>query len=232
MVAHRSGDGAAPAVSAPHPPALREPISRAILVFVRAPVIGRVKTRLAAELGPAAALRVYRRLAEHAVAEALALAGEGVEVRVHFTPSDAREEVEAWLGDGPVYLAQAPSPELGERMRTAFGDAFAAGHDRVLIIGSDLPEVSRDALGRALRLLDAHEAVIGPAADGGYWLLGLRAPVPGVFEGIAWSTDEVFARTMERLRAAGIEPARMEALRDVDTAADLPAGWREWTVEG
>jgi rSAM/selenodomain-associated transferase 1 len=205
-------------------------ISPVILIFVRAPVAGRVKTRLAAEAGAAAALRVYRRLAERTVAEALALARDGVEVRVHFTPADERDAVEGWLGAGPVYLPQSTSPDLGERMRAAFDDAFAAGFGRVVIIGSDLPEVSSGLLSRSLHHLEDGDAVIGPTADGGYYLLGLRAPVEGLFDGIAWSTGEVFARTMEKLRAAGIEPAVLEEMRDVDTAADLPPGWREWAL--
>ena len=198
----------------------------AILVFVRAPEVGRVKTRLATEIGDDAALCVYRRLAEHAVAEARAL-GADVAVRIHFTPAAGGEAVRAWLGAGAAYLPQAEG-DLGARMRAAFEDAFAAGHPRVLIIGSDLPDLSAEVLRRALRLLDSHPAVLGPAADGGYYLLGLREMVDGVFDGIAWSTDRVLDATLARLRAAGCEPAMLETLRDVDAAADLPPGWREW----
>ncbi|MEW5929993.1 MAG: TIGR04282 family arsenosugar biosynthesis glycosyltransferase [Gemmatimonadota bacterium] len=199
-------------------------MSDAVLVFVRAPEAGRVKTRLAADIGGGAALRVYVRLAEHALEQARAA---GAEVRVHFTPADAGERVRAWLGPGAAYLPQADG-DLGERMRAAFDAAFAAGFRRVVIIGSDLPGLSAGLLRRAFALLDAGEAVLGPARDGGYWLLGLRRPVPEVFRGIAWSTDGVLAATLERLRAAGIEPALLEVLSDVDEAGDLPPGWREW----
>ncbi|MFL5385582.1 MAG: TIGR04282 family arsenosugar biosynthesis glycosyltransferase [Longimicrobiaceae bacterium] len=202
----------------------------AILVFVRTPEAGRVKTRLAAEIGDGAALRVYRRLAEHAVAEARAL-GEEAAVRIHHTPADEGETVRAWLGADAAYLPQGDG-DLGARMRTAFEAAFAAGHPRVLIVGSDLPGLSAAVLRRALRLLDAHPAVVGPAADGGYYLLGLREMVPGVFDGIAWSTGEVLGATLARLRAAGCEPALLETLRDVDVAADLPPGWRAWACGG
>jgi hypothetical protein len=198
-------------------------LSDAVLVFVRAPEAGRVKTRLAAEIGGEAALRVYVRLAEHALEQARAA---GAEVRVHYTPADAGERVQAWLGPGAAYLPQAEG-DLGERMRDAFDAAFAAGFRRVVIIGSDLPDLSAELLRRAFALLDAGEAVLGPARDGGYWLLGLRRPVPEVFRGIAWSTAEVFAETVARLRAEGIEPALLEVLSDVDEAADLPPGWRE-----
>lgn len=197
---------------------------RAVLVFVRAPVPGTVKTRLAAAIGDEAALRVYRRLAEHTLREAAALA-DGVQVRVHHTPAGAGEAVRAWLGDEPAYLPQADG-DLGARMGDAFARAFVEGAERVVIVGSDLPELSAELLRRAFALLDAHPAVLGPARDGGYYLLGLRRPVDGIFEGIAWSTPDVLAATLDRFRAAGIEPAMLETLADVDEAEDLPEGWR------
>ncbi len=185
-----------------------------------------MKTRLAASIGADAALRVYRRLAEHTVAEALAVAG--AEVRVHFTPADAEPAVRAWLGAGPALLPQAGG-DLGARMREAFAGAFADGHRRVVIIGSDLPEMRADLLRRAIALLDEHVAVVGPARDGGYYLLGLTELVEGIFDGIAWSTPGVLAATLERLAAAGIAPVLLEPLTDVDEAGDLPPGWLDAT---
>jgi rSAM/selenodomain-associated transferase 1 len=195
-----------------------------VLVFVRAAQAGRVKTRLAAAIGADAALRVYRRLAEHTLREAAALADEGVRLRVHHTPADAGDAVRAWLGAGPAYLPQAEG-DLGVRMEDAFARAFADGAGRVVIVGSDLPELSASLLRRAFDLLDAHPAVIGPARDGGYYLLGLTRPVAGIFDGIAWSTPGVLPATLDRFRAAGIHPAMLEELADVDEVADLPPGW-------
>lgn len=200
------------------------PARRALLVFVRAPQPGRVKTRLAAAVGDAPALRVYRRLAEHTLAEARTLAADGVAVRVHHAPADAGDDVEQWLGPGPVYLPQAGG-DLGARMKDAFARAFAAGAERVVIVGSDLPEVSAALLRRAFQLLDAHPAVVGPARDGGYYLLGLRGVTDGVFDGMEWSTPRVLATTLERMEAAGVAPALLEVLCDVDTVDDLPPGW-------
>lgn len=199
-----------------------------ILIFVRAPEPGRVKTRLAAEIGAAAALRVYRRLAEHAVQEALAVGSAAV--RVHFTPGDAGDVVRGWLGAGPDYLPQAASGDLGARMRAAFEEAFAAGYRRVVVIGSDLPGLSAELLRRAIGLLDGHRVVVGPAADGGYYLLGMTERVGALFEGVPWSTDQVLARTLEILRSMEIAPALLPRLRDVDTVHDLPPGWREWAA--
>ncbi|HEX8674827.1 MAG TPA: TIGR04282 family arsenosugar biosynthesis glycosyltransferase [Longimicrobium sp.] len=194
------------------------------LVFVRAPVAGRVKTRLASALGAEGALRIYQRLAEHTLREARALGGD---VRVHFTPVDAEPEVRAWLGEGPRYLPQ-PTGDLGTRMKAAFHAAFEDGADRVVIIGSDLPELSAALLRRAFDALESHPAVIGPARDGGYYLLGMRTMIEGLFDGIPWSTTEVLARTLDRFRAAGIKPALLDTLSDADEVDDLPAGWAEW----
>jgi len=201
-------------------------ISDCILVFVRAPEAGRVKTRLAAGIGAEPALRVYRRLAERAVAQARAL---DAELRIHFTPADAEDEVRRWLGGGAVYLPQRDD-DLGGRMAAAFESAFAAGHARVVIIGSDLPGLTAELLRDAFRLLDHHPVVLGPASDGGYYLLGLRGMVPSIFRDIPWSTADVFDATIDRLATRGIHPARLSVLADVDVAADLPAGWREWAA--
>ncbi|HEX8360894.1 MAG TPA: TIGR04282 family arsenosugar biosynthesis glycosyltransferase [Longimicrobium sp.] len=197
---------------------------RATLAFIRAPEAGRVKTRLAATLGAEGALRVYRRLAEHTVREARAV---DAELRIHFTPAALEHDVRAWLGDGPRYIPQAGG-DLGARMEAAFRAAFADGAERVVIVGSDLPDLSAALLRRAFDELDDHPAVLGPARDGGYYLLGMRTMIPGVFDDVPWSTEEVLANTLERMRAAAIEPALLPTLADVDEADDLPAGWAEW----
>jgi rSAM/selenodomain-associated transferase 1 len=203
-----------------------KPPARAVLVFVRAPEPGRVKTRLASTIGAEAALRVYRRLAEHTLRVAGALAAEGVRVRVHYTPADAGDAVRAWLGADAAYLPQSEG-DLGTRMEDAFARAFVEGAEQVVIVGSDLPALSAPLLRRAFQALDAHPAVIGPARDGGYYLLGLRRMVGGIFDGIAWSTPTVLAETLDRFRAAGIHPPLLEELADVDEAEDLPPGWMD-----
>jgi uncharacterized protein len=201
-----------------------KPVRRVVLVFVRAPERGRVKTRLAASIGTEAALRIYRRLAEHTLREAEALAAEDVEIRVHYTPGDSGDAVRAWLDGSARYLPQADG-DLGMRMEDAFARAFADGGEQVVIVGSDLPELRASLLRRAFELLDAHPAVVGPARDGGYYLLGLTRPVDSIFRGMEWSTPHVLAETLERFRAAGIHPPLLEELADVDEVEDLPSGW-------
>jgi hypothetical protein len=153
-----------------------------------------------------------------------------VALRIHFTPAEAGEAVRGWLGGGATYLPQADA-DLGGRMQSAFEAAFAEGHRRVVIIGSDLPGLTGELLRAAFDHLHHHPAVLGPAHDGGYYLLGMREMMSELFHGIPWSTGEVFDRTMAKLRALGITPALLPALGDVDVAADLPEGWREWAME-
>lgn len=198
----------------------------AVLVFVRAPERGRVKTRLATGIGEEAALRVYRALGAHAVREALRVRPRAA-VRVYHTPAGGEERVRAWLGSGPAYLPQAEGG-LGERLEAAFDEGFAAGFSPVVVIGSDLPGLSAALLEAAFaRLSGGEEAVLGPARDGGYYLLGLARPRPALFRGIPWSTDAVLRETLRRLEEEGIAPALLPPLSDVDTEEDLPEGWEE-----
>jgi uncharacterized protein len=198
-------------------------VSDSILVFVRAPRLGGVKTRLAREVGDARALAVYRRLAEHT----LAVAGRtGAAVCVHYAPAEGIDEVREWLGAGASYRPQAEG-DLGARLEAAFDTAFARGARRVVVVGSDLPALTAGLLRHTRDVLERRGAVIGPAHDGGYYLLGLTAARPRLFRAMAWSTRHVFAGTRSRLRAEGVEPVLLPTLRDVDYAADLP-DWGGW----
>lgn len=196
--------------------------SRIILVFVREPARGMVKTRLAAEIGEAAALEVYRTLAQRAVDAARSFV-PAVQLRVLFTPRRGEAAVRQWLGSPAGYRFQG-SGSLGDRLHRGFSDAFCEGFREVVVIGSDLPSVSSATLAAGFSGLRDAEASIGPAADGGYYLLGLRTLVPGIFRDIPWSTPAVFGETRERLRAGGVEPALLPMMQDVDVASDLPPG--------
>jgi rSAM/selenodomain-associated transferase 1 len=123
---------------------------------------------------------------------------------------------------GVRLIAQA-GEDLGARMALAFADVFAQGYRRVLVIGTDLPTLPGSAFGEALTLLDAHDLVLGPARDGGYYLIGLRKPAPELFAGIPWSTDRVLALTQTKAAAAGLKTALLPVRRDVDTLDDLLA---------
>lgn len=193
-----------------------------LMVFLKAPRLGEVKTRLAREIGDGAALAIYRRLAE----EQLARLPRTFDVEVTYAPRGARAEMRAWLGADRRYRAQVGGG-LGERLAQAFAAAFARGYRAVFAIGADCPGLDGDCLLRARALLARHDAVIGPADDGGYYLLGLRRQAPGLFRGIDWSTASVLAQTRTRLRVERMTHALLETKSDVDTAADL----RRWEAE-
>lgn len=193
-----------------------------LLVFLRRPVPGRVKTRLAATLGPAAATAVYRDCVEHIAAE-LAAVGPGVRRYAFVADKDDADPVAAWLGGDWRVRPQAEGG-LTERLIAAFHTVFAEGATAAVVTASDTPDLDRTVAAEALAALDPHDAVLGPALDGGYYLLGLRRPVPAVFEGIAWSTAAVADQTRARLDAAGLTWTELRPLDDVDTERQL----RDW----
>lgn len=193
-----------------------------LLVFAKAPRPGAVKTRLAADVGADRAARIYRAMGRGVLD---GVRGGAYEAVVCYTPAGAGEEVRAWLGEGGMAFRPQADGDLGARMAEAF--AYALGRaSRACVIGTDAPDVDGRRVEEALAALDAADVVLGPAVDGGYYLMALRAPARGLFEGIPWSTDRVLERTVERAGELGLTVHLLERLADVDRAADLPPALR------
>jgi|ERR1041384_4840991 rSAM/selenodomain-associated transferase 1 len=190
-----------------------------LIVFVKAPRPGTVKTRLAVAIGPEEALAAYHQMVECVLASVSALPG----VELRFTPDEARNEIAAWLHPGWTAAPQGEG-DLGDRLQRAFASAFATGAGRVVGIGSDCPEVTAADIHAAWDALSENHVVLGPARDGGYWLIGLSQPCPALFSGIHWSTDSVMKETLDRARQAGLCVHQLHELADVDTVAE----WREF----
>ena len=191
-----------------------------ILLFVKWSEPGRVKTRLAAEVGTERAVEIYREL----VARVCGLLPRDVAVRVMFDPAERRAEIEPWLRPlitGATFFAQQ-NGDLGARLTHAFAGAFANGCAKVAAIGSDCVELDDAIFCETWDALDAHDCVLGPTFDGGYYLIALRQPCAALFENIAWSTSAVFEQTRARAAALGLRVHRLPARHDVDTAED----WR------
>jgi rSAM/selenodomain-associated transferase 1 len=178
-----------------------------IIIFVKAPRPGFVKTRLAAAIGNEAACDAYRQLAETVLANLAPLA----HAELRFTPDDAENEITPWLSDGWTARPQG-NGDLGKRMHRAFSEA----NGPAIIIGSDCPEVKISDLQAAAEALQTQDAVLGPAKDGGYWLIGLNAPCPALFDGIEWSTETVLQTTLEKADKAGLTVKLLRELADVD----------------
>lgn len=202
-----------------------------LLIFAREPVLGRVKTRLAAGIGPDAALATYRELL---TLTATAVAAAQVPATVWLAeapapPADAAHPRPEWPGH--PWQVQPAAGSLGERMRHAFAAAFAAGASRVVIIGTDCPGLTADLLRQAFAQLATHDLVVGPATDGGYYLLGMSTLHADLFADKQWSTAAVLPATLADAARLGLRVAQLPPLADIDSAHDL-AAWRHGADDG
>jgi uncharacterized protein len=200
---------------------------RRLALFARRPVAGEVKTRLSPAVPPALAFELYRAMLEDALA--VAAAAEAEERMVYWAPG-----VEA--RDGPAVPPglrerDQRGGDLGDRLARAFAELIATSGDRALILGADCPGLESGTLRDAFDQLESHDAVLGPARDGGYYLVGLRRPAPELFRDIDWSTARVLDQSVERAAQAGLTIALLPTLDDLDTPEDL-LRWIACRAEG
>lgn len=186
-----------------------------LILFTRYPTPGAAKTRLIPALCADGAARLHRRLTERTLATMRA-SGLPIELRV---TGAAEAEFRAWIGDDVAIVDQGPG-DLGDRL------ARAAADPPVIFLGADAPHLTADHIRQAVAALEWSPVTIGPAEDGGYYLLGLAGAVPDIFGAMPWGSDAVLAETIRRLETAGIEPALLETLADLDRPEDL-ARWPE-----
>lgn len=190
---------------------------RAVAVLARAPS-GRGKTRLTHDLPPGDARALREALLLDTLDQARRAAAP---VTVFFTPGAARDELLALVGHD-VHLVPQADGDIGQRMAAAFTHLFAEGARYVALIGSDLPSLPTTRLADAFTALaQRDEVVLGPAEDGGYYLVALSRPRPALFTGVAWGTRDVLRRTLEAARADGLAVALIDPWYDVDTPDDL-----------
>lgn len=200
-------------------------MSKHLLLFIKNPQLGRVKTRLAATVGDEMALEFYRRLLDFTRRVALE-----TEAERHLFYSDFIDENDDW--PAAFFLKKRQSgDDLGERMKAAFESIFNKNssifyENSVVIVGSDCAQLSPEILNRAFEKLETTPFVLGPSLDGGYYLLGMNRFEPSVFDGIEWSSDSVFEKTMEKMTALGLETALLPTLSDIDNEAD----WLEFAT--
>jgi rSAM/selenodomain-associated transferase 1 len=201
-----------------------------VLLFVKYPEKGKVKTRLASKIGDDAALAVYQELVSSMLDE---LNKCRYPRRIYFTPMNAKDNMGDWIGTESTYVAQSGS-DVGERMKNAFLEVFETGVERALLIGSDVPDITVKILDEAMDSLERNDVVIGPAMDGGYYLVGFnaRSLTPEIFDNIMWSTSTVYEKTLEILRGNGQRVHCLQELRDIDTLDDLEEYLRKRSVTG
>jgi hypothetical protein len=165
-----------------------------LIIFTRNPELGKCKTRLAATVGDGIALNIYKFLLDHTKNIT-----QGLNFSKWVCYSDDIWENDIW--DKSVYEKKVQSGnDLGERMYNAFKEGFNAGYKRIIIIGSDMYDLNENDLLEAFQLLDQHDYVIGPAIDGGYYLLGMKVLSPNLFKDKTWGTDTVLKATLEDLK--------------------------------
>ncbi len=189
-----------------------------ILLFARYPVPGQAKTRLIPELGPEGAARLHRRMTEHAVAAARSVAA----VLTICCTGGRRRDFRAWLGPDLDFAVQ-PELDLGGRLQWAFERAFRNGSARAMAIGADVPGIAPAILREAFDALDTRDVVLGPAMDGGYYLIGMNRPHPELFAGMAWGTESVCVQTRRAIQRLGLSCHELPVLNDVDRPGDLAA---------
>jgi rSAM/selenodomain-associated transferase 2/rSAM/selenodomain-associated transferase 1 len=199
----------------------------ALIIFTRYPEPGRAKTRLIPSLGPNGAAELQRRMADHLLAEVkklLRYRPVSVEVRYEGGNEGLMRE---WLG-GDIPLRRQGGGSLGQRMDNAFREAFQAGANRVVLVGTDIPNITDRTLLKAFVNLSFADAVLGPARDGGYYLIGLNRASPHVFADVPWGTEGVLERTRQIAHGLGLSTVLLETLDDVDRPDDLSLWEEAW----
>jgi len=200
-------------------------LGRHLTIFTRYPKPGRTKTRLIPALGAEEAALLQTAMTGRTVLTARhAARSQGFRAEIRFT-GGSRRQMRRWLGPGLAYTTQG-SGDLGLRMSRAFRDHLHERHDAAVIIGSDCPGLTPSIIRQAFDALLDTDLVIGPAADGGYYLIGLKAPAPAVFENIDWGSDQVLSQTLNAAERAGMSYLQLAMLNDVDRPEDLEV-WHE-----
>jgi rSAM/selenodomain-associated transferase 2/rSAM/selenodomain-associated transferase 1 len=191
-----------------------------LILFTRYPEPGRTKTRLIPALGAEGAAALQRRMSEAIVSHMARFAAQSpVHLEIRYADG-TQQAVEAWLSSDIPCLDQGEG-DLGARLHRAFTQAFAQGAKKVVVIGADCPGLTPPLFARAFAALDNQDLVLGPAVDGGYYLVGLNRPAPALFSEIPWGSGEVLAATLKQAQSLNLSLHLLEPLADVDRPEDL-----------
>jgi rSAM/selenodomain-associated transferase 1 len=193
-----------------------------LIIFMKAPRLGKVKTRLNSHLHPKESLKLYRAIVEDLL-DHFRLETE-FEVRLYVWPPDGLAEVNSWLKNLWQIIPQSEG-DLGDKMNQAFIKSFEEGYDKVIIIGSDLPELTSSDILQGFSELNTVDLILGPSTDGGYYLIGLKKPQPPLFKDISWSTAFVLGQTLEKAQRHGLKINLLEEKTDLDEFDELLNLW-------
>jgi len=187
----------------------------ALIVFVKNPLLGKVKTRLAQKIGLKNALRIYQKLLNHTLKIILPLTQD---VIIYYSDEVIIDDM--WAGRQFLKEKQT-GIDLGDKMSNAFNHCFSKGYKKICIIGSDNLEITTEIIEQAFHVLNETDIVIGPAADGGYYLAGMKAQYSEIFKNKSWSTSRVLEETINDLKDQTLSYSLLKTLSDIDTYKDL-----------
>jgi len=191
-----------------------------LIIFTRYPEPGKTKTRLIPALGKEGAAMLQRQMTEQKLAQAKKLQTYfPLSLEIHFAGGN-EQLMQEWLGSNITYKRQNEG-DIGCRMTSAFHESFQTGMKQVVLIGTDCPELDTKLMNQAFEALIQHDLVLGPALDGGYYLIGLNRFIPELFTGISWSTAEVLSQTLSIAQKLELTVAFLPTLSDVDRPEDL-----------
>jgi uncharacterized protein len=201
-----------------------------LIIFTRYPEAGKTKTRLIPALGDLGAAKLQKQMTEYTVFQVKELQKTAdISCEVRFAGGNL-QLMQDWLGLDLVYQPQGEG-DLGDRMRRSLDEAFQCGIEQVIIIGTDCPGVNSQLLTKAFEQLRTFDLVLGPAIDGGYYLIGLRQLMPNLFVNIDWGTPQVFQQTVNIAEKLNLLQIYLPALSDVDYPEDLPI-WEQIIEKG
>jgi rSAM/selenodomain-associated transferase 1 len=198
---------------------IRNTSKHILLIFVKYPELGKVKTRLAQDIGYMRATQIYSVMAK-TIIDTLSKSKTHRTI-IFFDPPDRKADLKLWLRYKLCTFLPQEGNSLGERMVNAFKKAFSLRAKKAVIIGTDCIGISNKLISKAFNTLNQADVVLGPAEDGGYYLLGLNKLVPEIFNNIDWSTNLVLNQTSEKLRKKGLKLKLLQTLKDIDTLSDL-----------
>lgn len=190
-----------------------------LFIFLRFPEAGNVKTRLAKKVGIKKATKIYKRLAENTIKKIYPLHRKKVEIVIAYTPKNKGNKVKKWINYPFTYYAQKGS-NLGKRLSNAVKWGFQNKAKKIIIIGSDCPDLLASTISKAIRELSGNDIVLGPAFDGGYYLVGLNNNRNFLFKNIPWSTSKVLKRTLDKIKEAKLVYKLLPPKYDIDTFDD------------
>jgi rSAM/selenodomain-associated transferase 1 len=195
----------------------------AVIVFAKFPEDGNVKTRLSRTLGVEFAVRFYTSMAEHAFNVCLAVPKEEADLHLYYDYPNDIESIKNWIPAG-FSLHLQKGKDLGEKMKNAFGLLFEKSYKKVIIIGTDCPDINVNIILKSFEELSRHDITIGPSNDGGYYLLGMNRFYPFLFDDNKWSSNQVLTGTIEKINENKLSLFKLPELIDIDNEEDL----RKW----